>query len=288
MITPIQEQTVESVGRHYDDLDDYYREIWGEHVHHGLWTTRRETPEQACEQLIRLVAETAGIGDGKLVCDVGCGYGGTARFLVNEYRARVTGLTVSQAQFQYAEQQTNGSDNPRYLLRNWEENGFDAASFDAVISIECLSHVPDKQKYFDEIHRVLKPGGRAAILAWLADATPQRWEVRHLLEPICREGRLPGMGSDEEYKLMIERAGLRLERFEELGKRVRKTWWICARRLLGRLCTSPRYMKALFDSSNGNRVFAITLFRILTAYYTGAMQYGLFVMQKPEVTGDDG
>ena len=282
MITPNSEQTVESVGRHYDDLDDYYRDIWGEHVHHGLWTSGKESPEEACEQLIRLVADAAGIGDGSLVCDVGCGYGGTSRFLANIYQAQVTGLTVSQAQFQYASEQTNGDGNPSYLLRNWEENGFDEASFDSVVSIECLAHVPDKQKYFDEVSRVLKPGGRAAILAWLADATPKRWEVRHLLEPICREGRLPGMGSQQEYQQMIEQAGLRLERYEELARKVRKTWWICARRLLGKLCTSPRYMKALFDSNNGNRIFVVTLFRILAAYYSGAMEYGLFVLEKPK------
>ncbi len=281
MITPNREQTVESVGRHYDELDDFYRDIWGEHVHHGLWSSGKETPEEACEQLVRLVADAARIGDGSLVCDVGCGYGGTARFLANVYQARVTGLTVSQAQYQYAREQTNGAENPGYLLRNWEENGFDDAVFDSVVSIECLAHVPDKQKYFDEIHRVLKPGGRAAILAWLADATPQRWEVRHLLEPICREGRLPSMGSEFEYQQMIEQAGLTLEHFEEMRKRVRKTWWICARRLLGKLFTSTRYMKALFDSENGNRIFVVTLFRILAAYYSGAMQYGMFVMQKP-------
>ena len=76
-------------------------------------------------------------------------------------------------------------------------------------------------------------------------------------------------------------AGLTLERYEELSRKVRKTWWICARRLTGRLVTSPAYWKALFDSKNGNRVFAITLMRILAAYHSGAMQYGLFVMRKP-------
>ena len=70
MITPRQPPTVEAVGRHYDDLDVYYRDIWGEHVHHGLWKSGSESPEQACEQLIRLVAEEAGVGDGSVVCDV--------------------------------------------------------------------------------------------------------------------------------------------------------------------------------------------------------------------------
>ncbi len=287
MITPRQTTTVEAVGRHYDDLDVYYRDIWGEHVHHGLWKTGRETPKEACEQLIRLVADQAGVGEGKVVCDVGCGYGGTARFLADVYKARVTGLTVSEAQFRYAREKTNGSGNPQYLLQNWLTNEFPDASFDAVISIECLAHVPDKPRYFQEIARVLRPGKRAAIYAWLAHPAPRAWEVRHLLEPICSEGRLPSMGSADEYREMIAAAGLKLLRYEELSRNVRKTWWICARRLLGRLCTSPKYVKALFDSSNGNRVFAVTLFRILTAYHTGAMQYGLFVMEKPQApTGE--
>jgi tocopherol O-methyltransferase len=37
MIVPRTVQTAESVARHYDTLDRFYREIWGEHVHHGLW-----------------------------------------------------------------------------------------------------------------------------------------------------------------------------------------------------------------------------------------------------------
>ncbi|REJ72638.1 MAG: methyltransferase domain-containing protein [Planctomycetota bacterium] len=281
MITPRESPTVETVGRHYDELDVYYRDIWGEHVHHGLWKSGNETPEQACEQLIRLAAEQAGIAEGSKVCDVGCGYGGTSRFLTREYGAHVTGVTVSQAQLEFARAQTNGDEYPRYLLQDWMTNEFPEASFDAVISIECLTHMPDKQRYFDEIARVLKPGKKAAIYCWQVHSSPRNWEVRRLLEPICYEGRLPGMGSHEEYRAMIESAGLEILRYDELGKHVRKTWWICARRLAGKLCTSRKYIKALFDSNNGNRVFALTLLRILTAYQTGAMEYGLYVLRKP-------
>ena len=280
MITPRHVPTVEAVGRHYDDLDVYYRDIWGEHVHHGLWETGRESPDAACEHLIRVVADAAEIKPGMSVCDVGCGYGGTSRYLAKEYQAKVTGVTVSEAQFKFASEKTNGAGNPTYLLQNWLTNPFPDASFDAVISIECLAHVPDKPKYFQEIARVLKPGHKAAIYAWLADPTPTKWEERHLLEPICSEGRLPSMGSADDYRQMIADAGLTLERYEELSRKVRKTWWICARRLTGRLFTSPAYWKALFDSTNGNRVFAITLMRILAAYHSGAMEYGLFVMRK--------
>ena len=40
------------VAAHYDDLDRFYREIWGEHVHHGLWQSRAETAEEATRHLI--------------------------------------------------------------------------------------------------------------------------------------------------------------------------------------------------------------------------------------------
>ena len=40
MIIPLESMGLASVADHYDELDDFYREIWGEHVHHGLWRLR--------------------------------------------------------------------------------------------------------------------------------------------------------------------------------------------------------------------------------------------------------
>ena len=43
MIHPHGKQ-VRGVAVHYDTLDQFYREIWGEHVHHGYWRTGHEIP----------------------------------------------------------------------------------------------------------------------------------------------------------------------------------------------------------------------------------------------------
>ena len=40
MILAGSAQTPAAVAAHYDELDPFYREIWGEHVHHGYWATR--------------------------------------------------------------------------------------------------------------------------------------------------------------------------------------------------------------------------------------------------------
>lgn len=279
MIIPNEPQTAASVADHYNDLDDYYRELWGEHVHHGYWETGKESPDEAVIKLIGEIAAGANIEEGDRVCDIGCGYGGTSRRLAEEYGATVTGLTISDAQHAYASEQTEGS-NPTYLLQNWLENEFEDETFDAVVSIEVLSHIEEQQKYFDEIYRVLKPGGRASLAVWLATERPRRWEVKQLLEPICREGRLSSLGNVPEYNEMMEQAGLEIESYRNVSKLVRKTWRICAWRLAKGLMSNREYRKDLFGRRRKNWIFAITLMRIIAAFRTGSMQYGLYVLKK--------
>ena len=281
MIFPRQPASAEEVGRHYDDLDGYYREIWGEHLHHGLWRTGRETSVQAVEQLTQTVTAAARITAAMTVCDIGCGYGGTSRFIVDQHGAEVVGFTVSEAQHRYAVSRTVGTGNPRYELCPWEQNQLGDSSCGAAVSIECLTHVPDKARFFAEMQRVLSGGGHAAMTVWMTVPNPKGWQLRWLLEPICREGRLAGMGSQAEYTALIRASDLEILLFEDWSRQVRKTWIICARRLGFKLLTSLKYWGALFDRTNSNRVFALTLVRLLMAYYVGAMRYGFIVIRKP-------
>jgi tocopherol O-methyltransferase len=280
MITSRKETTSTDVAGHYDDLDRFYREIWGDHVHHGLWRNGREKPDEAVEQLIDAVAAPLNLTPDSRICDVGCGYGGTSRYLAEKYEADVTGLTISKAQFEYAQSQTGDRPSPRFLLQNWEENELEDNSLDGLVSIECLAHVVNKDVYFEQVYRVLKPGCRASITAWLSGDAPKRWEERRLLEPICREGRCPSMGTRDDYVSLLESRGLRLISYDDMSEQVKKTWRICARRVQWRLCTRPDYWKFLFTRQSRHAIFLVTLYRIMLAYRTGAMRYGHFVMEK--------
>jgi tocopherol O-methyltransferase len=280
MIIPAKEQTSAAVAQHYDDLDRFYRELWGDHVHHGLWTTGRETPAQSVENLIAYVARHLEFIPGQHVCDVGCGYGATAQWLAEHHGVNVTGLTISTVQAQRAWEQYAGCSQLRFLRRDWLDNGFESASFDHVVAIESSEHMVDKQQFFDEAYRTLRPGGRLAVCVWLARSDPLRWEVRHLLEPICREGRLPGMGSEVEHRKFAERAGFTIEAFEDLSLGVRRTWRVCATRLARKLLVDGTYRRFLRDARADNRIFALTLLRIWVAYQTGSMRYGLLVAGK--------
>lgn len=276
MITVDHSAGLETVARHYDELDVFYRAIWGEHVHHGLWQHGNESVEEAVEKLVDVVAAQAGVCAGSQVCDIGCGYGATARQLVRMHNARVTALTIATRQYEFARNVEPTASNPEYLLRDWLENRLPAATFDAAIAIESTEHMPDLRGAFREVARVLKPGGRLVVCAWLAAPRPRSWEVRHLLRPICVEGRLPGMATASEYQELIEDAGLTIENVADLTAKVRRTWWICLWRAVKEVCRRPEWRRYLRDARNADRLFARTLFRILLAYRVGAMRYGMF------------
>ncbi len=283
MILPKIPWQPDAVAHHYDELDILYRELWGEHVHHGLWVKGNETSSEATLQLLTVVAQRAHLQTDARVCDAGAGYGATARWLAQHYAARVTALTISPAQFSYARTlpaAQNGS-RPTYLLQDWLNNILPNEAFDAVIAIESTEHMADKPRCFTEAFRVLRPGGKLVICAWLARESPAAWEVRHLLEPICREGRLAGLGSANEYCGWLQRAGFIVENCEDVSAQVRRTWTIVIHRMLFGLATQKKYWQFLLDREKRERIFGLTAGRMWLAYGLGALRYGIITACRP-------
>ncbi|MGH7503112.1 MAG: SAM-dependent methyltransferase [Longimicrobiales bacterium] len=280
MIRPDARIDPEHVARHYDSLDPFYRELWGEHLHHGLWLTGRESADEAVRLLVREVARLANITNGNRVCDVGCGYGATARMIADEAGAYITGFTLSRVQHDRAVRAAAGNPRLRFVLHDWLTNTLDDGHFDAVIAIESTEHMEDKPRFFAESARVLRPGGRLVVCAWLAADSPEPWQRRFLLEPICAEGRLPSIGTITEYRNWIHDAGLSLESFADLTPRVVRTWTLCTTRVARRIVTRPSSWAFLLDRANSDRGFALTVLRILLAYRTGCMRYGIFAAQR--------
>lgn len=279
MIVPERPQTVAAVAAHYDELDPAYRRIWGEHVHHGYWRTGHETPQEATEALVELVASKLALEPGHEVCDIGCGYGATAVRFVGRHRVHVVGLTVSAAQHRIATMH----DIPGFTCLQWDwlDNGLADASFDRAYAIESSEHMADKAGFFAEAWRVLRPGGRLVVCAWLEGERVRPWEVRLLLRPICAEGRLPSMGSRADYEAFGKQAGFALASFDDISRDVRRTWSICLRRLLLGLVTDKTIRRLALDSTVRSRGFLFSLPRLIVALRTGAMRYGVFTWTKP-------
>ena len=278
MIEPKVIQTGADVAGHYDELDAIYREIWGEHVHHGLWRTGRESVEEATDALTQLVERELCLGPIGSVVDIGCGYGKTADWIAEALSVSVTGFTLSEEQAKVA--RARGNESVTVHVRDWLDNGLPDGEQDGAYAIESTEHIADKAGLFREAARTLRPGARFVVCAWLSEDKPSRWRVRHLLEPICREGRLRGMGTRGEYEQWAADAGFRLLNYQDISRQVRRTWSIVTRRVLGKLVTTRRYRRYLFGRDNRHRQFALSLPRLILAYRNGAMRYGVFTFER--------
>ena len=209
--------------------------------------------------------------------------------LAQEYGALVTGLTVSRAQYEHAMNLALEPINPAYLLRDWLASELEPASFDAVIAIESSEHMADLQRFFAEVERVLKPSGRLVVCAWLTREAPSSWERRLLLEPICSEGRLRGMGTATEYQELAQAAGLVPIGIQDVSRQVKRTWAVCTGRVLRGLVCKPAYRQFLTHGPSAHKIFALTVLRIWMAYELGSMRYGIMTAVKPgkESTEDE-
>ena len=270
------------VARHYDELDGFYRELWGEHLHHGLWEHGEESVDDAVRALVRRVAANAAVRAQSRVCDVGSGYGATARMLAADFGAHVTAFTLSPVQHALAIAAAGQNERVRYRLGDWLNAAVEAEAFDAVIAIESTEHMADKPRFFAQAAHALRPRGRLVVCAWLEAERTSEGARRWLLEPICSEGRLPSLGRASDYTMWLRDAGFTLLSCDDLTSRVRPTWTLSTRRLLRRLFTRPSSWAYLLDRRNGNRVFALTVLRILAAYRFGAMRYAMFTAVRGE------
>jgi tocopherol O-methyltransferase len=278
MIESSIQESPSTVASHYDDLDLFYREIWGLHVHHGYWKSGKETSVEATVALVDHLISNLSIKPEFKVCDIGCGYGETARYLANKYRTQVTALSVSQKQLDFAKSFGMNS-QVEFLHQDWMENQLDSDSYDLVLSIESSEHMPDIKKFFLEAYRVLKPGGTLKVCVWLSKTNPSAWELEHLLRPICTEGRLR-LCDKTEYDLLIDQAGFRNHHYEEITDKVKKTWTLCLMRCFWKFLSDPKYILFLLQNPSKNKMFLLSLLRIRAAYENGSMVYGIFTAMK--------
>ena len=95
------------------------------------------------------------------VLDIGCGWGGFARWAAERYDARVLGLTVSREQAAYARENCRGLDVAIELKDYRDLEG----RFDRIVSIGMMEHVGSKnyRTYMQVLHRSLKPGGLCLV-----------------------------------------------------------------------------------------------------------------------------
>jgi SAM-dependent methyltransferase len=169
----VYDREANTVGREYDawtseGILEYY---WGEHIHLGWYgESERSGPFYGGKDFIEakydFIDKMLGFSQTEApatVLDVGCGIGGTSRYIAKKFpEAQVTGITISPEQQRRATQLAaeRGVANAKFELCDALAMTYPDNSFDLVWACESGEHMPDKEKYVQEMARVLKPGAR--------------------------------------------------------------------------------------------------------------------------------
>ena len=162
----------------------------GEHIHHGYFLDPADSKEVAQARLIDLLIERSGLISESQVLDVGCGIGGTSRYLAKRMGCSVTGVTISGQQVKLARDLSEkeagsgqgemgevgctgmGNGSVRFLELDAEKMGdffnepATKATFDCVWISEAMSHLPDKELFFRNASMLLNADGELVIADW--------------------------------------------------------------------------------------------------------------------------
>jgi cyclopropane-fatty-acyl-phospholipid synthase len=144
--------------RHYDIGNRLFSVMLDKRMNYscGYWADAH-TLEEAQKAKLDLVCRKLMLEPGMTVLDIGCGWGGFARWAAEKYGVRVCGITVSRKQVAFASEYCKGLDVD-IELRDYRDM---QAAFDRIVSIGMFEHVGVRnyRNYMDVVRRCLKPDG---------------------------------------------------------------------------------------------------------------------------------
>lgn len=294
---PSRAYSEDSVAREYDawTSDGILEYYWGEHIHLGYYSEQEmaagykkkdfvQAKYDFVDEMMKFGGIDPGVDSGARVLDVGCGFGGTSRYLADKLGpgADVTGITLSPNQVKRGTElaEERGLSNAKFTVMNALEMDFPDNSFDIVWACESGEHMPNKEAYINEMMRVLKPGGKFVMATWCQrddSEVPFDKKEKRDLRFLYEEWTHPYFISIEAYTELINATKLMgpvktADWVEPTIASWRHSVWVGLYDPRGWIFKPTKYLKCVRD--------AYCLERMHKAFNRGLMQYGMFAAQK--------
>lgn len=202
------QKSQKNVAHHYDlsgELYDLFLDADRQYSC-GYYERLTDTLETAQENKKSLIAKKLLLSPEHTVLDIGSGWGGLSLFLARSFGAKVTGVTLSQEQFNISRARATNQHleaDVQFLLQDYRDV---TGQFDRIVSVGMFEHVgvPHHQEYFETLSSLLKPDGVALVHSIGRTDGPgatNPWIAKHIFPG----GYSPALS---EMMLAIEKSGL--------------------------------------------------------------------------------
>ncbi|MCA2010721.1 cyclopropane-fatty-acyl-phospholipid synthase family protein [Cereibacter sphaeroides] len=205
-------QAKKNIAYHYDLGNEFYAQWLDESMTYSsaLFKTGQESLERAQEQKYAALVDSLGLEPGAHVLEIGCGWGGFAEYAAGQRGLKVTALTISQAQHDFAVarmQRAGLSDRVEIKLQDYRD---ETGVYDGIASIEMFEAVGEKYwpSYFDTVRERLKEGGKATIQ--VITVPNERFSLYRKNVDFIQKYIFPGgmLVSPERFEQEAKKAGL--------------------------------------------------------------------------------
>ncbi|MFZ3582700.1 class I SAM-dependent methyltransferase [Loktanella sp. DJP18] len=216
-----KKQARRNIEYHYDLGNDFYG-LWLDDTmtySSAIFESGQESMEKAQIAKYASMVDQMGVSPGDHVLEIGCGWGGFAEYAAAERDLRVTCLTISKEQFNYAVdriEKAGLSDKVTFKLQDYRD---ETGTYDGIASIEMFEAVGEQYwpVYFKTVRDRLKPGRNATLqIITVAD---RRWEVYKRGPDFIQKYIFPGgmLPSPGKLREVITRNGLSVVKSVEFG-----------------------------------------------------------------------
>jgi len=216
-----------NIHAHYDLGNAFYGE-WldpGMTYSAALYASPAQPLAEAQDAKYAALAHSMGLESSHTVLEIGCGWGGFAEFAAREVGARITGVTISQQQYDFARKRLSEqglADRASIELTDYRDV---QGRFDRIASIEMFEAVGEAYwpTYFGKIHDLLVPGGRAGLqIITIKDELFEDYkrQADFIQKYVFPGGMLP---SEARLKQEMDRAGLAWQSVTRFGQDYART-----------------------------------------------------------------
>jgi tocopherol O-methyltransferase len=218
---------IRQIAAYYEDTYLDYRVWWTSSatlaMHYGFWDEQTSNHADAQINMNRVLAARVEVKPNDYVLDAGCGVGGSAIWLSQEFGVQVVGISLLPSEVHCGRRfahQRGVADRVTFECQDFTHTNFPDGSFDVIWAIESICHAPDKRKFLAEARRLLKPGGRLVVADGFRSRRPLNSNDEQSLHRWLSGWAVPDLMTAEEFADAARQVGFAHMRVDDISTNI--------------------------------------------------------------------